>query len=319
MDTEEPLKRPDVLIVSSDAGDYLPLLEELTQSGTEISISTNADGALAAWRGQPVVLGQPDLVARVLEKMPEVRWVQSTWAGVTPLLELDRSDYQLTGIKDTFGPQMGEYVMAYLLAHELKLFERLEHQERRNWWEEASGSLQGRTLGIMGAGSIGRHIAQMAAPFGMRLLGFSRGGAPQEEFEKLFPADSLECFLEELDYLVCVLPDTPGTLHLLGEAAFRTMKNDCYLINIGRGNLIDEAALVNALRAGELAGAVLDVFQQEPLPVDSPLWDAPGLIVTGHVAAKSWPEDITGIFRENYRRFVEGETLKYRVDFERGY
>jgi phosphoglycerate dehydrogenase-like enzyme len=97
------------------------------------------------------------------------------------------------------------------------------------------------------------------------------------------------------------------------------MKKICYLINVGRGALIDEGALAGALVEGELSGAVLDVFQTEPLPKESPLWNAPGLIVTAHVAANSWPEDIARIFRENYRRYVAGEPLKYRIDFEKGY
>jgi phosphoglycerate dehydrogenase-like enzyme len=171
----------------------------------------------------------------------------------------------------------------------------------------------------MGTGSIGRYIAKMAAPFGMDITGFSRVGTSVEGFERVFAANKLGDFLAEPDYVVCVLPATPGTRHVLNADAFRAMKNGCYLVNVGRGAVIDEKALAEALLAGELAGAVLDVFQSEPLPIDSPLWNAPGLIVTAHVAAKSWPEDIAGIFRENYRRYVAGEPLQYSINFERGY
>jgi phosphoglycerate dehydrogenase-like enzyme len=313
------MQTPAVLILTPDARDYLPLLEDLARDSITLTTAETAGDAREKYTGQSVILGQPDLVAEVLGEMPGVRWVQSNWAGVTPLLDLGRSDYVLTGVKDTFGPQMAEYALGYLLANELKIFERLGRQANRNWWEEPSGSLQGKTLGIMGTGSIGSYIARMAQPFGMRITGFSRGGAAVEGFERVYAGNQLDDFLAEPDYLVCVMPDTPGTRHLLDSNAFRAMKNGCYLVNVGRGVLIDEAALAQALIEGELAGAVLDVFQTEPLPRESPLWNAPGLIVTGHVAAKSWPEDIARIFSENFRRYVEGKPLKYQIDFECGY
>jgi phosphoglycerate dehydrogenase-like enzyme len=313
------MQRPGVLILASDARDYVPLLADLGGGDVELSVASSASEARARYSGQPVVLGQPDLVAAVLDGMPDVSWVQSTWAGVTPLLAAGRRDYVLTGVKDTFGPQMAEYVLAYLLAHELKLFERLGRQANRNWWTEPSGTLKGKTLGILGTGSIGSYIAGAARPFGVRTIGLSRSGERAEGFDRVLPVSRLDEFLTAPDYLVCVLPDTPGTTHLLDESAFGLMKKGCYLVNVGRGNLIDENALNDALFSGRLGGAVLDVFRHEPLPPDSPLWNAPGLIVTAHVAASSWPEDIAGVFSENYRRYCEGEPLDYRIDFDRGY
>lgn len=313
------MQTPSVLILASDAQEYLPLLEDLAGDGVAFTVAETVGKAHRAYVGQTVILGQPDLVAEALGEMPGVRWVQSSWAGVTPLLDLGRTDYLLTGVKDTFGSQMAEYVLGYLLANELKIFERLGRQANRCWWEEPSGSLKGKTLGIMGTGSIGSDIARVAKPFGMRITGFSRSGASAQGFERVFAGNQLEDFLVEPDYLVCVLPDTPGTRHLLDAGAFRAMKKNCYLVNVGRGALIDEEALAEVLVKGELSGAVLDVFQDEPLPQESPLWNAPGLIVTAHVAAKSWPEDIARIFMENYRRYVAGKPLNYQVDFERGY
>jgi phosphoglycerate dehydrogenase-like enzyme len=313
------VQTPSVLILAPDAQEYLPLLEDLAGGNVAFSTAETAGEARDAYAGQSVLLGQPDLVARALDAMPEVRWVQSSWAGVTPLLELGRSDYVLTGVKDTFGSQMAEYVLGYLLANELKVFERRGRQANRSWWEESSGTLKGKTLGIMGTGSIGSDIARMARLFGMCITGFSRSGASAEGFERVFARNQLEDFLAGPDYLVCVLPDTPGTQQMLDANAFRAMKKSCYLINVGRGALIDENALAEALFKEELAGAVLDVFQTEPLPQESPLWNAPGLIVTAHAAAKSWPEGIARIFRENYRRYVAGEPLKYQIDFEKGY
>ena len=307
------------MILAHDASDYLPHLAGLERLGVELSTATSEAAARAAWAGQSVVLGQPDLVAAVLPGLPEVRWVQSTWAGVTPLLELDRRDFLLTGVKGVFGPQMAEYVLGVLLARELKLAERRKHQERHDWWPADSGTLQGKTLGVMGTGSIGRCIASRAAVVGLRVIGCNRNGESAEAFERVFSIERLSEFLPLADYLVSVLPATPETDGLLGSEAFRVMRRHCCLVNVGRGNVIDESALADALRQGLIAGAVLDVFRQEPLRADSPLWDAPGLTVTAHVAAKSHPEEIARLFIDNYNRFVAGEPLLYPIDFERGY
>lgn len=313
------MSRPGILVLSADAAEYLPCLAELERQGTTLTVASSAQAARTAWSGQPVVLGQPDLVAAVLGDMPAVRWVQSTWAGVTPLLALGRRDFLLTGVKEAFGPQMAEYVLGHLLARELRLADRLEQQQRHRWWPASSGSLRGKTLGIMGTGSIGRSIARMAAHFGLRVIGYSRSGVAQEGFEQVFPAEHLEAFLSIPDYVVCVLPDTPETHHLLNEKTLRSLRPNCCLVNVGRGNAIDEPALAAALERGAMAGAVLDVFQREPLDEASPLWDAPGAVLTAHVAAKSHPPDIARIFIENYNRFLAGEPLNYRVDFQRGY
>jgi phosphoglycerate dehydrogenase-like enzyme len=274
---------------------------------------------MEAYQGQAVVLGEPGLLAPVLDQMPQVRWVQSSWAGVTPLLQCRRGNLVLTGIKDVFGGQMAEYVFAYLLAREVRLMERQEHQSRKSWWDMPSGCLQGKTLGVMGTGSIGRAIAERGCDFGMEAVGFSRSGSPVSPFRSVWAGDRLNEFLALPDYLVTVLPDTPETRGLLDAKAWSRVKNNCFLVNVGRGTLIDELALVDALEGGQLAGAVLDVFRQEPLPQDSPLWRAPNLLLTAHIAAISRPSDIAGIFSENYRRYCRGEPLKYRIDFDRGY
>ena len=313
------MQAPDVLLLTPDAAAYLPLLQDVVRRGAVVTPVKTAQEAQALYAGQQVLLAQPDLAAEVLDRMPEIRWVQSSWAGVTPLLALKRHEFILTGIKDTFGPQMAEYVMAYLLAREVRMFERLGRQARRDWWPVPSGTLRGKAMGVMGTGSIGRHIALMARPFGLTVRGFSRSGTAVVQFDRVFAAGDRDEFLAGLDYLVCVLPDTPQTRHLLDAGAFDALPDDCYLVNVGRGNLIDEKALSRALLEGKLAGAVLDVFEREPLPPESPLWDAPNLIVTGHVAAQSHPRDIAGIFSENYRRYVVGEPLLYEIDFEKGY
>ena len=166
----------------------------------------------------------------------------------------------------------------------------------------------------MGTGSIGSDIARVAKPFGMRITGFSRSGASAEGFERVFAGNQLDDFLAEPDYLVCVLPDTPGTRHLLDAGAFRAMKKHCYLVNVGRGALIDEQALAEALFKGELSGAVLDVFQTSLCQMKA-IVECAWSDRNGTCGATSWPEDIARIFSENYRRYVEGEPLKYQDRF----
>jgi phosphoglycerate dehydrogenase-like enzyme len=319
MDQNDIPESADVLVLSPNASDYRVFMEDLASAGSKVAFANTVGEAAAIGDTFPVILGQPDLAAGYLEERAGVRWVQSTWAGVTPLLASGRRDYLLTGIKGVFGPQISEYVLGYLLAHELKLLERLGRQARRNWWPEDCGTLSGKTMGIMGTGSIGACLAAMAAPFGLRVLGLNRTGTPVDGFQRVYPADQVAEFLPGLDYLVCTLPQTRQTDALLDADAFGAVTAGCYFVNVGRGSVVDEKALLDALSKGILAGAVLDVFRDEPLPPDNPLWHAPETLVTAHVAARSHPADIAKIFLDNHRRFRRGEALKHRVDFDRGY
>jgi phosphoglycerate dehydrogenase-like enzyme len=214
---------------------------------------------------------------------------------------------------------MAEYCLGYLLAHELRLLWRSRQQQDRQWRDEPSGRLGGKTLGVMGTGSIGAHIARSAGCLGLQVLGYSRSGAAVSGFNEVFPQQSLHDFLSRSDYVVAVVPDTPETLGLMNARSFAAMKSSALFINIGRGNLVDEPALAAALQSGQIAAAVLDVFRREPLPPESPLWTAPNLLITAHVAARSWPADSAGIFLDNFRRFQRQQELKFVVDRERGY
>ncbi len=214
---------------------------------------------------------------------------------------------------------MSEYVVGYLLAHELRIVRRLDEQRARRWWPEQSGTLEGKRLGIMGAGSIGRAIAKRARALGAWVTGISRSGTESPEFGAVYPLEHLAEFLQDLDYLVAVLPDTPETQNLLNEETLALLSPHAYFINVGRANVVDDAALIAALEQHRLAGAVLDVFDEEPVPEDSPLWNTPNLLMTAHMAAVSHPEIIAPIFLENYRRFVSGRDLFHVVSFEHGY
>jgi phosphoglycerate dehydrogenase-like enzyme len=308
-----------VLVLCEDAAEYAPLLQPLADQGVTIDYAASAAAALQQQAHHTVMLAQPKLAAAVIDRLPEVQWVQSTWAGITPLLKTARQDFLLTGVKEVFGEQMAEYTLGHILAHELRLAERREQQARKNWWDQSSGRLRGKTLGVMGTGSIGAQIARTAKGLGLKVIGFSRSGAAREEFAEVFPAGELNEFLQQADYVVAVLPDTPATTGLMDAASFAAMKPAALFINVGRGNLVDERALQQALMQQQLAGAVLDVFREEPLSPHSPLWATPGLVITGHVAARSWPEDVASIFLDNFRRFQHREDLNFVIDRKRGY
>lgn len=309
----------DCLIISSHADEYAAEIARHKDVDLSVTACTTSEQALRQYAGQRIVFGDPDLVAPVLPNMPTVEWVQSTWAGVLPFVQGARRDYRLTGIKDVFGEQMSEYVLGYLLAHELKILERVEKQLKHQWHEATSGSLQGKRLGIMGTGSIGQHIARRASSFGMHVSGLSRSGAAADGFDDVRTIGELDAFLAAADYLVAILPQTSETDRLLDERAFTQLPSHAYFINIGRGNVVDDDALINALQRGEIAGATLDVFDEEPLPEGSPLWDVPNLLITAHMAAVSYPALVVPIFVENFQRFSRDEQLRFLVDFDAGY
>ena len=310
---------PPCIIVTPAAADFAAALDGATGGRIPAKVCTTSEELRAQYAGESILFGNPAMIASVLDDLPGVRWVQSTWAGVTPLTDHARRDYLLTGVKGVFGPQMSEYTLGYLLAHELRIRERREAQTAHRWDKTQSGLLASRCLGVMGTGSIGADIAASAAALGMRTIGLSRSGRAAPGFEKVYTVAELHEFLAACDHCVSTLPSTAETDALLDAAALACLPPHAVFVNVGRSNVVVDDALIAALRAGQLAGAVLDVFDEEPLPEDSPLWDAPGLTVTAHIAAISHPDLIVPIFVDNHARFAAGEALRYVVDFDAGY
>jgi phosphoglycerate dehydrogenase-like enzyme len=214
---------------------------------------------------------------------------------------------------------MSEYVVAYMLAHERKLFEKRAAQAERRWDPAAPGTLRGKRIGLLGVGSIGAEIARTAKHFGMQVRGYTRASEDCRDVDDYFHGDDRLAFVRNLDYLVGVMPATAATRHVVDDVLLRALPPRAVFINPGRGGIVDEAALVRALEDGRLAGAVLDVFEREPLPDDHPFWPMPNVVITAHTAALSVPADIAPVFVENYRRWIRGEPLRFQVDFERGY
>ncbi len=267
-----------------------------------------------------IILGEPGRIAMLLNRANRLQWVQSTFAGVDHLCQPgQRRDYLLTGVKEVFGPAMSEYVFGYILAWERHFFTMRQQQLDRHWSPMPARGLHDQVLGICGTGSIGRHVAETGSHFRMRVIGYRRNPEAALGVERIYTGDELGVFLSQVDYLVLALPDTPGTRHLIDRAALIQMKETAVVINVGRGSAVVESDLAQALQQGYIRGAVLDVFEQEPLPTASPLWGIDNCLVTPHHAAVSFPAEIVRLFQANYRRFVAGEELRYVVDFERGY
>ena len=312
-----------LLILSRLARDYRELVA--AARFPDLSIVSTADPAEAAADAASfdLAFGDPALLRQVMPALSAVRWVQSTWAGVEPLLDPAlRRDYTLTNARGVFGPQMSEYVFAYLLARERRIFERRASQDAGRWDPAPPTRLRGKQLGLLGVGTIGAAIASTAKHFGMRVKGYTRVSEDSVDVDEYFHAPlgpAAVAFASDLDYLVSVMPDTKATRHLIDDAVLRALPPRAVFVNPGRGGVVDEAALAAALQEGRLAGAVLDVFEREPLPADHVFWRLPNVHITAHTAALSAPPDIAPIFIDNYRRLLRDEPLRYRVDFERGY
>lgn len=278
--------------------------------------ATGLDDLSEAARLAPIALGAPDVLAPVLAHMDKLRWVQSTWAGITPFLEAPRRDYLLTGVKDIFGTSMAEYVLGWLLALERNI---LGHARAKRWhWELERGTSELR-LGIAGVGSIGAHVARACRPFFADVVGLNSDGRPIDGCTRCFSmADRLD-FATGVDALVMILPDTRSTDRLVDARMLAQLAPGAVLLNVGRANSLDHNAACAALATGQLRAAVLDVLPVEPLPEDDPLWQVENLYITSHTSAPTQMDAIVGVFLRNLERFQQGQPLNGVIEFDRGY
>jgi len=312
-----------LLVLSDIASQYQTLIEEahLPELAIESTLTPDVD----------IVLGEPSRIKAALASLPALSWVQSIWAGVEPLLDpASRRNYILTNARGVFGGLMSEYIFGYLLAHERRIFQRFEDQKNKHWDDSDTGTLRGKTIGLLGVGSIGADVARTAKFFGMAVRGYTFSSETSSDVDKYYhplsplpmgegQGEGLLDFANGLDYLVNILPNTNDTRKIINADLLNVLPAHALVINVGRGPAVDESALLEALHQNKIAGAVLDVFEQEPLPKGHPFWATPNLFITFHTAAPSLAKDITGIFIENYKLFIEGKPLKYQVDFEKGY
>ncbi len=252
-----------------------------------------------------------------------LRLIQMTGAGVDSVLPAPDlpAGVALANARGIHEPEMSEFALALMLALAKRLPRAFEQQRGRRWKLFGTLRLAGATLGVLGLGAIGRGIAARGAALGMRVIGTRRSPEPLPGVDRVVGPEQTRWVLAESDVLVVVLPLTPETRGLLDAAALAEMKPGALLVNVARGGIVDEAALAEALRARRLGGAALDVFETEPLGPESPLWEAPGCLVTPHLAglSRDYMERVAEIFVDNARRIERGDPIRNRVDPSRGY
>ncbi|HXG41262.1 MAG TPA: D-2-hydroxyacid dehydrogenase [Dehalococcoidia bacterium] len=277
-----------------------------------------------------VLLSSPIVPPDLPQLAPRLRWLQLTSAGVDRLLESPvlRSGITVTTASGIHAVPIGEYVLGAMLALAKGFPQAMAAQRERAWRPYLPDELHGKTVAIVGLGAIGREVARLAKALGMRVLACRRScQEPQErppdapEVDLLLPPSHLPQLLAEADYLVLAVPLTPETRGLIGRQELASMRQGACLINVARGPVVDEDALVEALRSGHLGGAVLDVFSQEPLPADSDLWGLPNVLLTPHISGGTprYMERAVDLFCDNLRRYLAGEPLRNVVDPLRGY
>jgi phosphoglycerate dehydrogenase-like enzyme len=263
-------------------------------------------------------LDASNLVARA----PHLKWIQSTSAGVEKLAPYIPDGIVLTNASGVHMPKGGEYAMTALLM----LNHRVPHfvtAQRASRWDQAFATpIAGKTVLILGVGAIGSAAARLARRFGMRILGISRSAKRNPLVDRMYGPKDLKKALPQADFVLAILPLTAETRGLLGRAELDLLPRHAGVVNLGRGPVIDNDALADKLRKGELAGAVLDVFPEEPLPASSPLWATPNLIMSPHCAvddATSYAERALDLFLGNLKRYVAGRALVNVVDTKLGY
>ena len=252
-----------------------------------------------------------------------LRWIQVTSAGAEFLLPMR---HRLDGIAVTngrglHGVPIAEYVMAAMVMLQSDITGFVRAQWEKKWARRPVGTLQGRTLGILGLGAIGTDVAVRAAAFGMRVRGVSRSGGVVPGCAIVRTPDRLREVLAECDFVAVTLPLTGETRAMVNDDAFGAMKRGAYLVNVSRGGVVDERAMIRALTSRRLAGACVDVFETEPLPADSPLWSMRNVILTPHIAGmrEDYVERLLDLFLANLDAFDNGTPMTNVVDLARGY
>lgn len=278
------------------------------------------------------------------EQAPNLKWIQFHWAGINHAVDapiLKNPDLLVTTLSGAACTQVAEYIVMMLLALGRKLPEMIGAQRRADWprdrWERFSPrELRGSTVGIVGYGSIGRQTARLLYHFGARVLAAKRNamkpddedyqedgtGDPNGDFvHRLYPTQALRSMLKECDFVVVATPLTRETQGMINAEVLHACKPSAYLVDASRGGVVDHEALAAAIKSGKLAGAALDVFPEEPLPPESPLWKQPNVLVTPHISGNTpfYDERAVALFAENLRRYLIGLPLYNRYDAERGY
>jgi len=261
--------------------------------------------------------------AGLLPAMPKLRWAQVMTAGVEEWLALPDlpPGLTLTCARGTHAESMPENIIGALLYVAKPYAAAVANQKRGTWVRTVAQPLGGRTLGILGLGAIGQHVARIASVLGMRVIGTRRRPEPAPNVAKVLPSERTAEVLAESDFVLLLLPATPETENFVNAERLAMMQPGAWLLNFGRGHLVKDDDLIAAVKAKKIAGAVLDVFRQEPLPAEHPFWTTEGIIVLPHLGGPHPQRDrfVARLFADNLGRFLDGRPLKEVVDRKTGY
>jgi phosphoglycerate dehydrogenase-like enzyme len=247
----------------------------------------------------------------LIKKASKLKWIQALTTGVDYIIHLPslRKEVLITSARGIHGPQMSEMALLLMLALNRNFPQIIRNQDQRVWERWPGKLLYQKKVGILGVGVIGEEIARKCKAFGMTVFGIDIVKRKVDAVDYFYGPEELLQVIQEVDYFIIVAPNTPQTQKLVGVKVFSSMKPTAFLISIGRGEIVDEEALIHALKTGQIAGAALDTFWTEPLPKDHPLWEIKNVIITPHVGGLSdiYVEQVLPIFEENLRRFLQGE------------
>ncbi|APG14950.1 hydroxyacid dehydrogenase [Bradyrhizobium japonicum] len=313
-----------VLIHDSSADDYVPLIRRRFPD-VRVLCAKDAQSLECHVPEADVILTSPSgFPARLFEKARRLRWVQATVAGVEAFVPIREriSDLIVTNARGIHGDLIADFVMTGIGMMQWDFPTLMRQQSRKEWRPRCVPPLAERTLGVVGLGSVGSAIARRGKSAGMTVIGSKRDvSQPIADVDRLVPPDGLPELLQLSDFVVLAVPRLPETTKLIGRDQLQLMRRSAFLINIARGAVVVETELVGALQAGTISGALLDVFEREPLPADSPLWTMPNVIIAPHISG--YPSDyntrVFEIFGDNLQRFIEKRPLRNLVDLKRGY
>jgi phosphoglycerate dehydrogenase-like enzyme len=267
-----------------------------------------------------------EIVHSCIHNPSKLKWLQSWSAGVNsfPLKEMERKDILITTANGVHAYPISETIFALLLGLTRKINTYVRNQEKKTWHHSnIKGEIHEKTIGILGVGAIGKETAKIAKAFGMKVIGFRHSGNPEQYVDQIYKIDQLNNMLPDCDFVVITLPLTDDTYKLFGAEQFNLMKPSSTLINIGRGEIVVEDALVEALQLGKIAGAGLDVFEKEPLSPNSPLWELDNVIITPHTSGATEfynQRVIEDIFIPNLKNYLKGQQPSINLlDYKKGY
>jgi len=299
---------------------YKALLEKHVPEA-EVFVCQNREEAEKYASQAEIALVEMSFPQDLFKKMPKLEWVQVMAAGVD---KFTRNAEQFKNISvcrvlGVFGKYMAEYALAYVFYFSQDISRVIKAQSEKRWDFFVPQFVHRKALGIMGLGNMGTAVAQKAKSIGMRVVSWDMVKKDVGIVDRQYGPSELRDFLKEPDFLVVTLPSTPETANFVNRETFRAMKKTAFFINISRGAIVDEEALIEALKTNTIAGAVLDVMKQEPLPPESPLWDCPNLILSAHISGPNLPEEMVEVFKENFHRYLKKEPLLGLINFERGF